>query len=430
MIYAPPRSAPSKSVGERVARGVVLGSGLVLMSAQRAVAQDRLVGSRVVGAAVSFESIGFSGRGLPQSAFAGLDSTRLRAAQQFTLPVSAATSLGTRWRLDLTTLVSRGSVTYTDPSAPGGERTSTLAGVSDVRVRLTGRVIGDGLLVTIGANAPTGRTALTTEEFSTLRVLAAPALGLGSTPVGSGPSGTVGVVFPQVVGAWTMAYGASYEFRGRYQPIAALTAGSASADFTPGGVARVSVSADRSVGPHRLIMALAADVFTEDRLRSDLPPDAAGNGGGPSVATVLLGPVLSADAQMQLAAPRLRELLVYAAYRWRAPFSRDGVTVGSSSGQYLDLGARTVKSLGVGRDLVASADARWHSGLGVDLGLPTAGVTSGTVTLGVNVRRGLVAVQPYLRAQGGSLVQRTASGRLPAQGFSGAALGLVITTRF
>ncbi len=430
MSDGPPRIAPSGRVGERVARGITVLCGLLLMNAQRASAQERLVGSRVAGAGVAFETVRFSGLGLPQTAFAGLDSTRLRSAQQFTLPVTAATPIGTRWRLDVTSLFSRGTVTYADPSAPRGERTATLSGLSDVRLRLSGRVIGDGLLLTIGLNAPTGRTRLSTQEFSTLRVLASPALGLGSTSVGSGPSGTVGVVLPQVVGAWSMAYGTSYEFRGRYQPIAALTAGAPSADFTPGGVVRASVSADRSVGPHRLIVAMAADVFTEDRLRSDVPPDAAGHGGGPSVASVRLGPVFSADAQMQLAAPGVRELLTYAAYRWRAPFARDGVTVGSSSGQYLDAGVRAVRSLGVGRDLVASADARWHSGLGVDLGLPTAGVTSGTVSLGVNIRRSLFAVQPYLRAQGGSLVQRAVRGSSPRHGFSGAALGLVITTRF
>jgi len=391
-------------------------------------AQERLVGSRFAGGGTSFENVSFGGSGLAQSTFSGLDSTRIRSIRQFTLPVTAALPLGNGWRLDVTTLYSSGTVTFTDPSARGGQRTATLSGVSDVRLRATGRVIGDGLIITVGANAPTGRTALTATEFSSLRALSAPALGLGSTPVGSGPSGTLGFVLPQQLGAWSMAYGASYELRGRYQPIAALSAGSESADFTPGGVVRASVSGDRTVGANRLIVAMAADVFTADRLKSDSPSDT--SSAVSSVATVRLGPVFSADAQLQIAAPRVRELLAYTSYRWRAPFARDGITVERSSGQYVDAGVRTVLPLGARSALVVSTDARWHSGLGIDLGLPTAGVASGTLTVGVNLRRALFSMQPYVRAQGGSLSQRTATVNKPSQSFSGAAFGLVVTSRF
>ncbi len=393
-------------------------------------AQERVVGRRAVGGGMSYESISFGDGGVPQTTFAGLDSTRLKKVHQFTLPVTAAMPLAAGWRLDVTTLISSGSVEYTDPSAPKGTRSASLSGISDIRLRASGRVIGDGLIVTVGLNVPTGRTELNAGEFATLRVLGSPALGLGSTSVGSGPSGTVGFVVPARAAGWDIAFGGSYEVRGRYQPLAALSAGSASADFTPGGVVRGSVSGDRTVGPHRLIVALSADVFTRDRLASTIAPDASGKGGGSSVADVRLGPVFSADAQLQIAAPRVRELLAYSSYRWRAPFSRDGITVERSSGQYLEAGARTAFALGVGRDLVLSTDARWHSGLGVDLGLPTSGVRSGTVSAGVNLRRSLLAIQPYVRLQGGVLTQQTASGSKPSQSFSGAGVGLVITSRF
>ena len=227
-----------------------------------------------------------------------------------------------------------------------------------------------------------------------------------------------------------MAYGVSYEFRGRYQPIAALSAGSSSADFTPGGVVRASVSGDRTLGPHRLTIAMATDVFAADKLKSQATADASGKGGGNSVATVRLGPVFSADAQLQIAAPRVRELLAYTSYRWRAPFARDGKTVERTSGRYVETGVRSAWPLAPGRDLVLSGDLRWHSGLGIDLGLPTAGVTSGSATVGLNLRSGLIAIQPYVRAQAGSLTQRTATVNKPTQAFSGAAAGVVFTSRF
>ena len=405
-------------------------AGAIVVTARPLHAQERILSSRFFGAGASYESITFGGSGLPQTAFGGLDSTRITRVRQFTFPITAAMPLGAGWRLDVTTLYSSGSVTYTDPTAGNATRTAALSGVSDMRVRATGRVVGDGLIVTVGANAPTGRTSLNATEFSALRILSAPALGMGSTPVGSGPSGTVGLVLPQQLGGWSMAYGVSYEFRGRYQPVAALSAGSSSADFTPGGVVRASVSGDHTVGPHRLSIAMAADVFGEDKLKSQATADTAGRGGGQSVATVRLGPVFSADAQLQIAAPRVRELLAYTSYRWRAPFARDGKTVERSSGRYVETGVRSAWSLGPGRDLTVSGDVRWQSGLGIDLGLPTAGVTNGGVTVGMSLRRGLIAIQPYVRAQAGSLTQRTVTVNKPTQAFTGAAAGIVFTSRF
>jgi hypothetical protein len=140
--------------------------------------------------------------------------------------------------------------------------------------------------------------------------------------------------------------------------------------------------------------------------------------------------VLSADAQVIIAAPRVRELLAYGSYRWRAPFARDGRTVERSSGQYVETGVRTVIPWGTGRDAILSADARWHSGLGVDQGVPTAGVTSGSVTGGVQFSRALLSVQPYLRAQLGSLTQRAALLPSVSQSFVGVGGGLVVVTRF
>lgn len=57
--------------------------------ARTASAQERLVGTRTAGAAASFESISFGGAGLLQSAFAGLDTTRVQNVSQLTLPVTA-----------------------------------------------------------------------------------------------------------------------------------------------------------------------------------------------------------------------------------------------------------------------------------------------------------------------------------------------------
>lgn len=416
----------------RVMLCVIAGFGAIMHAMPQSLdAQERLIGSRSIGAASSFERITFGGGGLVQSGFAGLDSTRVLSAQQFTLPVTASSPLGNGWRLDVTTLFASGNVTFTD-SVSGNTRSASLTGMSDVRARATGRLLRDAVLLTVGVNAPTGRTSLTGSQFSALRVLSAPSLGMGSSPVGAGLSGTVGLVVAQQLGDWALAYGTSYELRGSYQPVAALTAGSESADFLPGGVFRASLGADRLIGAHRLSLGAAADVFADDRLRGVPVSDSLGTSPGDDTgeARVRLGPVLSGDAQLLIATSRLRELVTYAAYRWRAPFARDGRTVERSSGQYVEAGIRAVVPWGRMRDLILSTDARWHSGLGVDQGLPTAGVTSASASAAVQFTRGLLSVQPFARAQLGQLRQRAAIVPTDGQSFLGIGGGLVIVSRF
>jgi hypothetical protein len=388
-----------------------------------------LVTTRALGIGASFESITFGGDGLLQTAFAGIDTVRVTKAEQFALPITAFTPLGRGWRLDATVLYARGSVRFAQTGTAGGEHSATLAGVSDVRLRATGRFLTDALTLTVGTNVPTGRTTLSGAEFSTLRILAAPSLGMGSTPVGAGPSGTAGVILSEQAGPWSMAFGASYEHRGRYQPVAALTAGSPSADFRPGAVVRASVGADRLVGPHRLSLAAAIDVFADDRLRGVAAGAPAGTPSA-TLATVRIGPVLTGDAQMLLASSRFRELILYTSYFWRAAFARDGQTTDGSSGQYLATGLRGALPLWRKSDLIIAADGRWHSGLGIDQGLPTSGVRSAGLTMGVSSRHGALSFQPYVRAQVGSLHQRGAAQNLPNQSFVGTTGGLVVITRF
>lgn len=414
----------------RLAAGALaLIATLVATLANHAGAQERLVGSRSIAVGASFDRVSFTGAGLSQAAFAGLDTTRVRRSTQITLPIAASAPLAGNWRLDLTALYGQGQVQFNDASAAGASRTATLSGLSDVRLRATGPVVRDNVVITVGLNLPSGRTALDGAQFSTLRILSAPALGLGSSPVGAGLSGTMGLVLAQQVGAWAVAYGTSYEVRGRYQPVAALIAGSGSADYLPGGVFRASLGADRLVGSHRLSLAAAADVFADDRLRGATFGDTSLTGvAGES--RVRLGPVLSGDIQLQIASARFRELLAYSAFRWRAPFSREGRTVERSSGQYLEAGLRAVLPWGLGRDLVLASDARVHSGLGVDQGLPTAGVIGGAVTAGIQLTRGLRSLQPFVRAQGGSLRQRAALVPTATQGFFGVGGGVVFVSRF
>lgn len=389
-------------------------------------AQEKLVSTRAAGVSTSFESISFANDGLVQLGFDGVDTVRIASVRQLSVPMTFATALRGSWKLDVTTLYASGMVRYRT-STGGAMREASLSGISDVRVRATGALIGEALYLTIGANLPAGRTSLTSAEFSALRILAAPALGIASSPVGAGASGTLGLVYARVVGGWSVAAGASYEHRGRFQPVAAFIAGSPSADFKPGAVVRASLSADRIVGAHRLFVALTSDQFASDRLTG---VGATAEASTPNdLATVRLGPVYSAEAQMQLAVPAFRELLAYTSFRWRSPYEREGERVDGSSGQYLEAGARGAIGLRPMMSLVVAADGRVHSGLGVDQGLPTFGVASAGVMGALDVRRGRWSMQPNVKVQAGSLEQRNAL--VPGtQSFRGVGAGITVVTRF
>jgi hypothetical protein len=402
---------------------LVLASALVsLLGARSTEAQDRLIGLRALSGGGVFEQVQFGTDGLVQGALVGGDSIRVKQATQFSFPISAAVPLGRSWNLDVTSIYSAGEVAFT-PLAGGAERTATLSGLSDVRLRATGRFFDDALVFTAGFNAPTGATELDTLQLTALRVLAAPALAMGAVPVGAGASGTVGLLSAHRIGRWAAAVGVAYELRGTYQPVAALAAGAPSADFQPGNVIRVSAGLDGLVGRHRLSLTATGDLFANDELRGAVA-------GAPPLATVKLGPVLGGDVQLQVAAPRVRELVLWGAARYRANYARDGFTVDNSNGTYLDAGVRSAIPLAVRTDLVLAVDGRSHSGLAVDEGLPTSGVTSGTVTLGLAQRAGGLSLQPFVRASSGRVQARGAARDRQSADFTGFSGGLVIISRF
>jgi hypothetical protein len=386
-------------------------------------AQDRLAGATAVATGVIQETLRFGGEGLLQGGAPDGDSVRVKAVRLRTIPVTASLALGSRWSVEVAALYADGDVTAAD-AVDGGEQRFRLQGVSDVRVRAAGRFLDDALIVTLGANAPTGATALDGPELAALRVLAAPALGLGGAAVGAGAGGTVGLVASRAVGAWALALGGSYEVRGAYQPIAAFAAGAPGTEFRPASVVRALGSAEGRLGAHRVALALSGEFFGEDRLRG--PADGAAD----PIATVTLGPVLGADVQAQLALWNWREALLWTSVRYRANHARDGFTVEGSDGTYVEGGARLAIPARPRTDLVLALDGRVHTGLAIDAGLATSGVSSGTATLGLAHRLGALSLQPFVRGTVGRVQARGAARDRVRAGLSGLAGGLVLLARF
>jgi hypothetical protein len=380
-------------------------------------AQDALVRRREATIAPAFESWSF-GDGILQPALRTGDSVFVRRASQWSTPVSASTVLGRGWSLDLSAAYVSGTVTLAARDTVLHTDEYTLDGLTDVRLRATGRLIGDAVLVTLGANIPSGTTSLDARELSALRVLAAPALGFQAPALGTGPGGTAGLVLARPMGSWAWALALAYEMRGTYAPIAAFTAGASEPDFDPGDAMHVSLGTDGLVGAHGMTLGVSADFYTDDELTS-------GGEGGTTTATTKLGPIVTAEWQLRVATHRFRELALYAVARTRAKFERAGETVAGSDGQYYDAGVRGVLPLTRSSALVTTVDARYHTGLAVDRTLATAAVRAGGVTIGwARDVSATLSLQPFVRGQLGTL--DSGGDRASVRGLSG---GVSLTMR-
>ncbi|MBK8246786.1 MAG: hypothetical protein IPK85_05240 [Gemmatimonadetes bacterium] len=303
----------------------------------------------------------------------GLDSAAVSSVQQLAVPYSFRVAVGSSWSVDATGAISRTSVGL----ASGQGDARELTALSDVRVRAVGRVFSDRLLATFSANLPIGATGLSAEELDVLRVVAAPALQMPVAGFGTGAGGGAGMAYAWQAGSWSLATGASYEYRGAYQPVEARILGaSTTADLQPGGTVRASLAADRLLGEHRFSVLMAVDVFGQDRFDVRV-------GGLTTRSTYTLGPMVSVAGQLEVASTHFRDARIYFSERSRLPYTgRDGAAVRGSGGSSLEVGA--MGSVGrTGRPApFGSVALHFDSGLASDPSITTAAMTMARVQVG------------------------------------------------
>lgn len=398
----------------RLALGAAAIAGIALLP-MSAASQPRAIGWRTSSLGPLLEVWSF-GDGMPQH-FDG-DSVLVRRVVQWSVPVSAVVPLGRRWTFDVSGAYASGEVELDGADPTLDTERYELAGLTDVKVRLVGRLIGDNVMLTLGANAPAGNASLTRDELRGLAVLAAPMLRMQSVAVGTGPGGTAGLVLARSVGRWGLALAGSYEHRGSYAPIASLVAGTDAPALDPGEVVRLSVGADGLIGQHGMTLTLSTDLYSADAFTT-------ASAGGERRTSIQLGPTATAEWQMRFAAPRLRELTLYAIDRYRSEYEQDGVTAAGSSGNQLEAGLQMVAPFSRVAGILLGVDARHHTGLKVDDALATAAFAGGGVTAGLDFGAGGTAFRVLVRGQGGKVESGTASS--DARGVGG---GVILSHRF
>lgn len=325
-----------------------------------------------------------------------VDSLNVSAASQIAVPFLLRVPLGTMW----SATASGAAFSSTVETENATETTTrTLSGITDIRVRATGRLLGDAFRLTVGVNIPTGAVGLSREENDVLRVLAAPALGAQVAVPGTGFGGTVGVVSARTFGAWAWAVGASYEKRGNYSPIEAQIAGvAARTEFEPGSAAHFTIGADGLMGVHRLTFGVVADMYGSDIVRTLANDNVTAEG------TYQLGPTVLATASLHINNPHIRDLTLRVANRYRSAFKdADGAAVDGSSGNYFDAGASGMLGRPGRPSLILGVDVRQHGGLPVDENFIGAGLTEFGVTLGASFPTSTLDFRPLVRASQGTL---------------------------
>ena len=359
-------------------------------------AQEALLASRSISVGPVFERWSF-GSGLRQPAIDGSGSVELKSATAWSVPLAASIGFRERWTFDVSTAYANGTVKLAAVDAALGRDEYALSGMTDVHTRLTGRLLGDNLIATVGFNLPAGTTELDAEQFAALRVLGAPALAMQAPALGTGAGGTAGLVFARQISSWAWALGASYELRRSYRPIAFAT-GAAGPDVDPGDALHFTLGTDGLVGEHGMTVALSVDLFSKDALEPTAPEAPA------SAVSTKLGPIYTVDWQLRVAAPRLRELTFYVVDRYRSAYERNDRPVDESSGNYLDGGVRTVFPLSPSTGLLTALHLRHQTGLKSDSTLATAATAAAGITLGIAKAFGAgYSLQPFVRGDFGKI---------------------------
>jgi hypothetical protein len=360
-------------------------------------AQGRLTGVTNSDATPQFNYWTFSSGNAVQPDQLGGDSVRVAHVWQFSIPIDVAIPIGDRVTVDASGAWQTGTVDLSAPDTALHTDHYTLSGLTDIKLRMVARVVGDNVLVTLGVNAPTGATNLNAEQYKALRILAAPALELPNATLGTGPGGVVGIVLAKHIAGWSWAIGGSYELRGSYVPIEAYAAFAAAPNYQPGNTAHFELGADGYIGSSNMTLGLTGSVYQHDALTTT------DSGGAKYTAKVHLGPSFQGTWQWAFAAPGLRELSLYAVDRYRSKYDEGGPAIAGTSGNYLDAGLRGALPLGEFTSWTFALGFEDQSGLSIDNSFATAGIVAGTVTLGLAQDFGAYRLEPFVRGGYGKL---------------------------
>ena len=154
------------------------------------------------------------------------------SVSQLSIPLSITAPLGSDLAISL----------YASQMSTTGDGLGDLSGLSDAQLVLSySRRLGSGsVVVSLGANLPSGKKDLTQEEFSTVIRISQRAYDFRVPSLGQGFGVSPSITWAMPVAANTaIGIGASYQVRGAYRPLDSLTD-----EYTPGNEILVTAGLD------------------------------------------------------------------------------------------------------------------------------------------------------------------------------------------
>ena len=174
---------------------------------------------------------------------------------EMAIPLGAIWTVSPRLTLDFGVRYAKATRTPEDDSLAA----ESVSGPTDMQVRGVYQIIPDFVVLTLGANLPTGKTALSGSELPAAGAVASDLIPFPVTSFGSGANVTSGLAVAVPFAGWAIGVGASYRMTSGYTPLAEVDS-----TYRPGGEMRLRAGADRLLGQGRLSLGLTYSNFTND----------------------------------------------------------------------------------------------------------------------------------------------------------------------
>jgi len=185
-----------------------------------------------------------------------------KTVSQLSVPMVLVLPFGSQFNIDIAT-----SYATSELKVNGGA-TSSISGLTDTQVRANYTLGNDAVVLTIGANLPTGQYKIAEDKADAAGQIGNDFLIFPTSSYGSGFSATGGIAFARPVGDWNVGVAGSFRKSTKFDAFSGTgtTGAKETLTFTPADEVRARIGADRSVGSGKLALGLTYSSFGSDVL--------------------------------------------------------------------------------------------------------------------------------------------------------------------
>lgn len=174
---------------------------------------------------------------------------------ELAVPLFAVMPISDRFSLDIGTAYAQSTVKF-----DGGE--STVSGLTDTQLRANYTIGTDFVILTLGANLPTGRSTVEQNELLAASRIGNDFLSFPISNLGTGSAITGGLAVARPFGAWNFGVGGSVRVASAFEPVR-VDSGPLPR-YQPGNEYKVRVGLDRLVGAGQLAFGFTFSTFGQD----------------------------------------------------------------------------------------------------------------------------------------------------------------------